>query len=162
MQEIPLLQRINRRRRPLLAGIAVLLLAGCGGPDAASQVAALNDSNLRRVANLYMAFQFRNGMRGPRDEQEFRDFIQNDMSPRKLEMMKVDPQRIDELFTSEQTGQPFEINYGVTGGTTSVLAVVFDQEGADGKRRVGFTNGPVEVIDRAQYDQLIQNPQRAE
>ena len=137
---------------------ALLSLSGCGGADPADVVASMNDSNIRKVANLYMAFQFRNGMRGPRDEEEFKRFIQNDMPHNKLEMMNVDPDAVDELFVSEMDGLPFEVNYGLTGSAMSVMAVVFDQAGVDGIRRAGFTNGPVQEVNEEQYRQLKENP----
>jgi hypothetical protein len=32
---------------------------------------------------------------------------------------------------------------------------VFEQEGVEGKRLVAFTNGPVEEVDAARYDELM-------
>ncbi|HEX6960955.1 MAG TPA: hypothetical protein VF175_03755 [Lacipirellula sp.] len=131
-------------------------IAGCGGSDVADQVGAMNDSNIKRVANLYMAHQFRNGMRGPADEEAFKKFIQSGMSPRKLEMMGVDPNNVDELFISERDGQPFEVRYGLSGGPSAKLAVVFEQQGKNGKRLVGFTDGSVEEADEVRYQQLLE------
>jgi len=115
----------------------------------------MNDSNIRRVANLYTAFQLRNGGRGPKDESEFKSFIERDMSKRKLEMMGVNPADIEGLFRSDRDGQPFVIRYGVHGGLTTTEPVVFEQEGRDGSRKVAFTNGPVEEVDNARYEQLL-------
>lgn len=140
-----------------LASLA--LLNGCGGNDPSSAVAAMNDSNLRKVANLYMAFLTRNNMQGPKDEAEFKTFIQNDMPKNKLDMMNVDPTAVDQLFTSEQDGQPFEIIYGLKGSPMSVIAVVFEQKGASSMRRVGFTNSPVKEVDDQQYELLKKNPE---
>jgi hypothetical protein len=141
---------------PLLG--VVLLAIGCGGETPADAVAAMNDSSIRKVANLYMAFQLRNGMRGPKDEAEFKAFIQNDMPRNKLDMMQVDPDAVDELFISEKDGQPFEINYGLSGSAMSVMAVVFEKQGVNGIKQVGFTNGPVKEVNADQYELLKKNP----
>ena len=90
---------------------SVLAAAGCGGPDRADQVGAMNDSNIKRVANLYMAYQFRKGMKGPADEATFKNFIQNEMPARKLDLMRVDKNNIEALFTSERDGEPFQVRY---------------------------------------------------
>jgi hypothetical protein len=129
---------------------------GCGRqPDPAAIVAAMNDSNIRRVANLYTAFQLRNGGRGPKNEGEFKQFIQQTMSKRKLEMMQVDPNNVEALFRSERDGKPFVVRYGVSGGLTSTEPVVFEQEGRDGMRQVAFTNGPVEDANNSRYEELL-------
>jgi hypothetical protein len=134
-------------------------LAGCSQPSASSQIAAMNDSNLRRVANLYSAFQMRNGFQGPKDEAEFKEFIQS-MPPQKLEMMLVDPSSIDELFMSESSGEALEVVYGLKGSLGAQMAAVFELSDSDGKRRVAFTNGGVELIDDQQYKQLKEHPLR--
>ena len=136
------------------AMLAVATASGCGGSDVADKVGAMNDSNIKRVANLYMAHQFRKGMRGPADEAAFKNFIQNEMAPRKLEMMQVDRNKVDELFTSERDGQPFQLRYGISGGPSAKLAVVFEQQGDGGKRLVAFTDGTVEEADEARYREL--------
>jgi hypothetical protein len=143
----------------IAAASCLLVLAaafGCGGTDVADQVGAMNDSNIKRVANLYMAHQFRKGMKGPADDAAFKRFVQSEMSPRKLEMMRVDRNNVDELFTSERDGQPFQVRYGLSGGPSAKLAVVFEQQGQDGKRLVAFTDGSVEETDEARYRQLLE------
>jgi hypothetical protein len=138
------------------AGLAAALLAGlagCSGDNVADQVAAMNTSNVQRLANLYAAYQNYNGGRGPKDEAAFRAFIK-DFDQNKLAMMKVDPNNLDGLFTSEWDGKPFRIRYKVGGGRGSVDAVVFDQVGRDGKKRVAFTGGKVEEVGEAEAKQL--------
>jgi hypothetical protein len=77
------------------------------------------------------------------------------MPSHRLEMMQVDPGKVDELFVSERDGQPFVIKYGQSGGIMSRLPVVFEKEGKGGKRQVAFTDGQVEEVDDATYQQLL-------
>jgi hypothetical protein len=118
-------------------------------------VAALNDTHIKQLANLYMAHQMRNGSNGPQDEAAFKEFIRKGMAPHRLEMMRVDPNKLDELFISENDGQPFVLRYGQSGGVMAKLPVVFEKEGRDGKRQVAYTNGSVEEIDASKYEELM-------
>jgi hypothetical protein len=79
------------------------------------------------------------------------------MAPHRLEMMRVDPAKVDDLFVCERDGQPFIIKYGQSGGIMSKLPVVFEKEGRDGMRQVAFTNGQVEEADSARYQELLQS-----
>ncbi|MCC6492733.1 MAG: hypothetical protein IT424_06910 [Pirellulales bacterium] len=115
----------------------------------------MNDSKIKQVANLYMAYQFRKGMKGPPDETAFKNFIKNEMPQRKLEMMQVDRNDVDGLFRSARDGQPFVVRYGLAGGPGTSLAVVFELQGQDGKRLVAYTDGSVEEADQGRYQQLI-------
>lgn len=134
---------------PLLLG-----LAGCGGDNVARQVAAMNTSNIKRVANMYSAFQNYKGGSGPTDDAEFKAFIKA-FDPAKLSMMGIDANNLDALFTSERDSKPFFIRYKLGGGKGSEAAVVFEQDGKDGKKQVAFTgNSKVEDVDDATYAQL--------
>jgi hypothetical protein len=145
-------------RNGLLAGAAAAILlaglSGCSGNNVAKELAAMNTSNVHRVANMYSGFQnYKNG-RGPNDEAEFKQFIK-EFDPEKLSMMGIDKNNVDKLFTSEWDGKPFKIRYKIGGGRGSVAAVVFDQEGKNGKKRVGFTgNARVDEVDDATYASL--------
>jgi hypothetical protein len=135
---------------------ALLLLAGCGRETAEDRIAAMNNSNIRRVANLYNAFQLRKGMKGPKDKAEFTTFIEQEMSPIKLERMQVDKSNVESLFTSERDSQPFVIRYGVNGGLGNAEAVIFEAQGDGGVRQVAFTNGTVQDMDEATYTKHLQ------
>ncbi len=144
------------RTAALVAAVAMFLagLPGCSGENKlAQQVAAMNTSNMHRLANIYAAHQnFKSGQ-GPKDEAEFKAFIK-DFDPDKLAMMGIDPDNLDVLFTSERDGKPFKIRYKVGGGRGSVAAVIFEQEGVGGKKQVGSTGPKVEEVDDATYQNL--------
>src|SRR4051812_17129117 len=131
--------------------------AGCSRNNPANRIGAMNDTRIKQLANLYMAHQIRNGSNGPKDEASFKAFIQNGMSPECLQMMRVDPAKVDDLFVSERDGQPFVIKFGQSGGVMSKVPVVFEKEGQGGKRQVAYTNGQVEEGDVAKYQELLQS-----
>src|SRR4051812_37287685 len=137
-------------RAAAVLGAAVLAgLAGCNRDRTAQEVAAMNTSNVQRVANLYTAHQTYKGGRGPANEAEFKEFI-TQFDKEKLQMMGVNPGELAGLFTSERDGKPLKVRYNVGGGRGAVAPVVFEQDGKDGKRQVGFTgNAKVEEVDAA-------------
>jgi hypothetical protein len=127
----------------------------------ASIVASKNDSNIKRLANLYQSYQSRHRSQGPKDEATFRDYIQHAMPAHRLEMMQVDPDNIEALFVSERDNQAFHIRYGVGGGTGWVVAVVFEQQGVSGEKQVGFTDGSIEEVGESRYRQLLEDRGRS-
>jgi hypothetical protein len=134
------------------AGVAVGL-SGCNRDRTAEVVGAMNTSNVQRLANLYAAHQnYKSGL-GPASEAEFREFIRT-YDPNKLAMMGVNADQLDQLFTSELDNKPLKVRYKVAGGRGSKDPVVFEQDGKDGKKRVGFTGGEVQEVDDATSRQL--------
>ena len=136
-----------------LVAVGVVGLSGCNRDRTAETVAAMNTSNLHRIANLYTEYQNQKGGRGPGSDAEFRDFIRA-YDPNKLAMMGVSADRLDQLFTSELDNKPLKVRFRVAGGRGSQDPVVFEQEGKDGKKRVGFTGGTVQEVDDGTYRQL--------
>ncbi|MFO0842212.1 MAG: hypothetical protein U0797_07390 [Gemmataceae bacterium] len=146
--------RIKPRQLRFALGAALLTglvgLAGCGD-KVAQQVGEMNKSNIQRVANLYAGFQNLAGAgRGPKDEAELTKFVK-EYDPAKLKMMGVDPNDFSKVLTSERDGKPFKVRYNVGGGRGAVAPVVFEQDGKDGKKQVGFTGGKVEEVGEAEY-----------
>ena len=138
-----------------LAGVVTILtlgLAGCRDPVAA-QVAAMNDTNLKKVSSLYRFYQYRNGWRGPQDASELRGFAAQ--APKKnLELMRIDPLLFDELLVSERDGQPAKVRWGLAIGPTDIQPLVFEAEGINGKRIVVFSDARTEEVDAARYEAL--------
>lgn len=132
---------------------AALLFAGCG-PNPDGMLAALNDSNIKRLANLYGVYQFQNDYKGPKDEAAFREFI-SAKNPEHLKRMGVDPSKLDDLFKSERDKQSFKIRWKVnTQARGSSDPVVFEAEGVEGVRLVAFTGGELVEADSSQFDRL--------
>jgi hypothetical protein len=136
----------------LLVPTVMAALTGCGDKTA-KEVAAMNKSNIQRLANLYSAHQTYKGGRGPANEAEFKEFIKN-FDAEKLQMMGTKSEDLPGLFTSERDGKPFKIRYNVGGGRGSIDPVVFETDGKDGKKQVGYTGGNVEDVDDQTYEQL--------
>ena len=130
-------------------------LAGCGkGASPESAIAAANQQNIQRLANLYFAYQMKHEWQGPRDEQAFQQFLRG-YNPNKLTRIGVDPNAIDELFINERDNQPFKIRYGVRGSAMgSSEPVIFEAEGVGGRRMVGFLNMVQREVDKEEYNDL--------
>jgi hypothetical protein len=140
------------RTRIVTAGVVAVLAAGLVGctDETATQIAAMNTSNIQRVSNLYAGFQNMKNPQGPKDEADFKGFVKA-YAPDKLQAMGIDPSNPEAVFVSERDGQPFKVRYKVGGGRGSVAPVVFETVGKDGKKQVGFTGGKVEEVDDATY-----------
>lgn len=134
---------------------ASVLLTGCNGADADSMIAAANDTNVKRLATLYTYFHIQNKNKGPKNEEQLREFIESQDASR-LKRGGIDATKLDELFVSERDGEPFVIRYGVnTYIRGPSLAVVFEATGIDGMRQVGFCNGLMQEVDEEEYDRLM-------
>lgn len=144
-----------RRLIAVMIVVACLVGAvGCSSGSVSNQVAALNDSNIKQLANLYYAYQRAHGFQGPKDEDALKQFVKNDMDPKKLQMMKVDATKLDTLFISDRDQRPFVVKYSTGGGLGANVPVVFEKTGVNGKRQVGFTGSIVEEVDDAKYNEL--------
>jgi hypothetical protein len=138
----------------ILLAICALAASGCD-KSVADAVGSMNDSNIKRVANLYTAYQKQHAWQGPKDEQALREFVSKQMSADKLELMGVQREHFDECLISERDGKPFKIKYGLKGGFRVVAAVVFEEAGVGGRRQIGSTNSvAIEDADRIRYDAL--------
>ena len=117
-------------------------------------IANANDSNVKRLATMYSIFQTQHGFRGPKDESTLRQFI-GEQDPQRMKVAGMDVSDVSSLFVSERDNQPFKVRYGVnTVIRGPAMPVVFEAEGIEGKRQVGFTNGPMKEVDDAEYEKL--------
>lgn len=141
--------------------VTTLLLAFVGGcfsdSSAERMVRDANRSNIQRLTNLYTRHQMQRGSQGPKNEQEFRKYIEG-VDKETLEKMDIDLAQIDDLFTSERDNQPFEIRYGVRSSfREGMVGLVFEAEGVGGVRQVGFSTIAIkEIEDDSLYSDLRQ------
>lgn len=124
-----------------------LLLSGCGGSDSdASQVQDANRSNIQRLTNLYTRHQMQHVGQGPKNEQEFKKYIQG-LDSETLKNMGVDVAQVDSLFVSERDQQPFDIRYSVKSSfREAAKGLIFERTGVEGVRQVGISTIAVKEI----------------
>jgi hypothetical protein len=140
----------------MIVGLALFFLSnsGCSSDSVQSQVAAMNSSNIKRVANLFGAWQNSHGGQGPKDVESIKTFAEG-IPPDALQNMKIDSAKLDALFISERDGKPFKIKFGaVRPPMAPHIPVVFEEKGTDGKKQVAWTNAQVRDVDDAEYQQL--------
>ncbi len=138
--------------------IGSVFWVGCGEarPSADDMLAKSNQENMQRLITIYVRYQLNNGGKGPPSEAEIRKYIA-ESSPKRLERIGVDINAIDDLFISERDSKPFKIRYGVRGNSRgSNEPIIFEAEGVEGKRRVGFTSLKIlETEDEQEYLKLL-------
>lgn len=148
-------------RRHFIAGLImaiVVIAVGCGPsrPDPKSLIAAVNNANGKRLANLYAIHQSRYMGNGPRDKKAFEKFISQEMTPAELDGTGVDQKSLDTLFVSERDGQPFFIRYGVKSPEPSSpavnLAVIFESKGVNGSVAVYMTGPKMVAVSQAEVE----------
>ena len=134
---------------------ALAPLGGCSQNSSShAAVAAANDSNIKRLANLYQSFASRHGWRGPKDEAEFKEFVRG-FPPHRLEMMGVDVDQIDAIFVSERDGQPLIVKYRSRKWIGRRDPRRVRTAGARRQEKVGLTNGAVQEADETEYKKLL-------
>lgn len=139
-----------------MACFLVVLATGCGGSYQAEEaIKDLNATNAQRLANMYTQHQRVNRGKGPADEKQFRKYVAS-LSSDTLSRYGVGEGEVESLFTSDRDEQPLDIRYGVKGHDRSdPEPVVFEVEGVNGKRMVGFTNyTSQEVESDSEYKEL--------
>ena len=136
-------------------GCSLLLASfvGCVG-----EIARANDSNIKRLSNLYLAYQMKHNWNGPKNEEKFKEFIRS-VKPEKLQRIGIDPGAIDDLFVSSRDNEPFKIRFSVKGSAMgsamgSAEPGVFEATGVEGARMVGFLNMQTRAVDESEYNQL--------
>lgn len=151
------LMKYFAERPAFFSGLLIfsVFISGCSseGPDT-GQIAAVNNSNIQKLTNLYSAFQISRYGPGPKDETEFKHFIKNEMGSYHLGLMQIDANNIDDIFISERDHKPLKVRYGVNGGPGVVNVLVFEEEGLNGKKQVGLNGGTVMEVDDTQYNEM--------
>lgn len=146
----------------ILLGAFFVSAMGCGGgPTADAVIADSNKDNMQRVINLYERFQMKNQWKGPKDDAEFKEFI-NGLDNKTLERMGIAPGERESVLISDRDDSPFKIRFGVKGSARgSNEALVFESVGVNGVRVVGFsTRLTEEVSDDARFDGLFDGSQK--
>jgi hypothetical protein len=146
---------MNRKKgRTLVALLAWILVAGCESPKTFSETEA---SNLKPLAVMYGRYIGSNQGRGPKDQQEFKAFIQ---SRPKEELTNLNASDVESLFVSSRDKKPYKFKFdskpAVPGQSANIFA--WEQDGLDGKRYVAGTLGEILEIDEQKFRELVPNP----
>jgi hypothetical protein len=133
----------------LLNAFIVLLVAttvGCGSGGSTARQSAI--SHVKAITALYDRAASTLG-RNPQSEEEFKRVIADG----KPDLKVLAASSIDDLFVSDRDGKPLVVLYGKEPNGPGSL-VVYEQEGKDGERLMGFKNGQTIEADEAQFSKL--------
>ncbi len=134
------------------------VVSGCSGTSLKSSFQKANENNIERIANAYRMFASINNNVGPKDEEEFKNFLMTDdrIAPR-LGLDSLDVENIDGYFTSSADNEPFVVLYGQKiSPDFDYAAIVFDKTGVNGVRRIALAcNEVIEVDNNKQYDRIL-------
>jgi hypothetical protein len=129
--------------------ISLLIFPGCG--DQALEQSATEGRRIGAIVTTHNMMERTTG-RLPPNEEEFKKFIAEN-GAQMLERSGVTA--VDELFVSDRDGQPLVVTYGKYPPGMNAKIVVYEKNGADGKRFVGYNSGAVELVDDARFSGLV-------
>ncbi|QEG23253.1 hypothetical protein [Mariniblastus fucicola] len=144
------------KKVPFLILLLCVCVSGCGD-SVDSQISNATKHNIRKVAIMYMVYSSANKFVGPKDEAEFKAWIQGDPSRKeRLERFGINTDEFDSYMVSDRTGDKFEIRWGVKSAPMApAYPVAFEPNAVDGVRHVGMAGGETrEVSDDDEYNDL--------
>ena len=133
-----------------------LLFASCSSREQIfeNKIQAQNSEPILQLTNLYSLYEQRHGQTSPKDAEQLKAYILK-LPAKVQERYMVDPDKIDEIFTSPRDGKPFQVRWKaklpILGPSTPL---VFEEEGIDGKFQVAFHDQKLEEVDKSRYDSL--------
>jgi len=143
-------------RRSLLAifgGVAIAATIGCGRSNSSAET---ESSNLKPLAVYYGRFVGANRGKGPKDENQLKEFIRNRPADELSTMGITD---VDSLFISSRDKKPYKFKFEEKQPMPGQLSIfAWEQDGVNGKRFVGGTLGQIEEVDEARFRELVPNP----
>ena len=136
----------------LAVGLACL---GCGSPGGEAN-RAREESGLKPLALFYARFVPQHQGKPPKDEAEFKAYLQEPQNLEELQKVFNVP-NLDALFVSSRDKKPYVVIYGPTSGEgpAGQPVVAYEQEGVNGKRFVASKMGAVEEVDEARFRKMV-------
>jgi hypothetical protein len=135
----------------------LLSLAGCGKQT--GEVSPVQ-SNLGWLGSQYGMFVSSHRGRPPKNDEEFRKYIEKTATPQELDRLKA--KSVDELFTSPRDGKPFKmVTYAKLPGLTkgqpppAPPVVLYEEAGQGGKFAVAYLGGNTQTVDQATLRSLL-------
>jgi len=117
-------------------------------------------SNLGWLGSKYGMFVGAHRGRPPKNLDEFRKFVEKQITPAEYERLKA--KSVDELFTSPRDGKPFKmvvytkLPAMTAGQPPPPPPVVFHEEiGQEGSLAVAYLGGNTKTLDQAQLKSLL-------
>lgn len=127
--------------------LCLVAIAGCS--ESQPDIASFNGTNIEKVRNFYELYMDEHRQTGPKDEAEFKDYINNGRKAQMLiRKLNLEPADLENLFIGERDGEAFKIRYGLREPLNH--AYVFEATGVDGKRLVA--RSPVEELGPEEYE----------
>ena len=147
-----------RSSRILICLLPALSLVGVGC-SSNDRPQTESDKNFKALTVLYGKFVSRNRGMGPASEADFKKFIKS-LGSGEVEAAGANPAEIDKLFVSPRDNEPYEFAWksqANTGPDGKGTVVMWEKTGVGGKRLVGDSNGAVEELDAAAFEQRVGN-----
>jgi len=121
------------------------LLTGCGSSGPSQET--LDERQLRPLVILFGQYIGTHNGRCPANEQDFRSFAES----RKDILTRFNTD-LEGVFKSKRDQQPYKVYYGLPAGYDGLIA--HEQQGANGKRLVGYSIGQVNVVSDEEFQKL--------
>lgn len=137
----------------LLATVAI----GCSDP-VNSRISEITKHNAKKVAIMYKVFSDGNQFLGPKDEDEFKSWIQSDDKIKeRLAKFGVDVNKFDS-YMLDRSGEKFEIRWSVQSAPMAPpYPVALETTAVDGIRQVGMAGGPMREVDNDEEFEKLRN-----
>ena len=144
----------------LLGTLAVGVLVSTFGctSERAEKINEMTKGNIKKISMIYNAYTAANQYKGPTDEAELKEWLENESDERRMSRINVDRGKFEDYMVSERTGERFEIRWGVNSAPMGPpRPVVFETTAVDGIRQVGLAGGSdvLDVETDEEYDELM-------
>ena len=137
---------------PSIGMILWVCCIGCRAQVEVTQQAG--QSRLATLAAVYGKYQVAHRGQLPPDEKALRDFLTGHENLASW-LKTAGIAHADELFISERDQQPYVLLFGKDALKYVGGVMGYEQRGVAGQRIVGYRAGFVDVLDDAEFDQLI-------
>lgn len=141
----------------LILVLLCVCLSGCGD-SISGRIEDATKHNIRKVALMYKVFSQAHQFTGPKDEAEFKAWIQGDEKIKeRLGKFGVNADDFDSYMTSDRTGDKFEIIWGIKSRPMAPpYPCAYEPNALDGMRQVAMAGGKTrDVTDDDEFEQLI-------
>ena len=136
--------RARSCRACCLLGIA--LLVGCGTDSKTGTVEA--EQKLRVLGVLYGKYLGMHNGQPPKDEQEFRKFLDDNL---KTTIRQMGLDTVETTLLSPRDNTPLTITYGTEDRDSLDRIIAYEQNGIDGTRAIVTARGSVEFLQENEF-----------